>query len=161
MRVQWHLRASAVFSLSAGKRTETKFCCQHLSAKMIAIFFVLSAQCAAAESRGDTSLVLPAFVAIEIRNGGRKKLVVPLQNGREAAMVAGIEVFGVRNLRETFTFLTGENPLAPVREDLAAFFASHCDYGVDFADVRGQQHVKRAIEIAAAAGHGLLIVWSN
>ncbi|MEI6724082.1 MAG: ATP-binding protein, partial [Betaproteobacteria bacterium] len=60
-----------------------------------------------------------------------------------------------------FTFLTGENPLTPVREDLETFFASHNDYDVDFADVQGQQHVKRAIEIAAAGGHGLLIVWSN
>ena len=97
-------------------------------------------------------------VAIEARRCGRTKLVVPLQNAREAAMVAGIDVFGVRNLREAFTFLTGENPLAPMREDLAEFFASHQDYEVDFTDVRGQNHVKRAIEIAAAGGHGLLLI---
>ena len=97
-------------------------------------------------------------VAIEARRCGRTKLVVPLQNAREAAMVAGIDVFGVRNLREAFTFLTGENPLAPMRENLAEFFASHQDYEVDFADVRGQNHVKRAIEIAAAGGHGLLLI---
>jgi magnesium chelatase family protein len=100
--------------------------------------------------------VLP--VALEARRCGRKKLVVPAQNAREAAMVEGIDVYGVRNLREAFTFLTGEHPLAPVREDLAAFFASHQDYDADFSDVRGQNHVKRAIEIAAAGGHGILMI---
>ena len=100
--------------------------------------------------------VLP--VAIEARRCGRKKLLVPVQNAREAAMVEGIDVYGVRNLREAFTFLTGENELTPVRENLAEFFASHRDYDVDFADVRGQHHVKRAIEVAAAGGHGLLLI---
>ena len=73
-------------------------------------------------------------------------------------MVEGIDVYGVRNLREAFTFLTGENEMTPVRENLAEFFASHRDYDVDFADVRGQHHVKRAIEVAAAGGHGLLLI---
>lgn len=97
-------------------------------------------------------------VALEARRRGRKRIVVPEANAREAAMVAGIEVFGVRNLRECYSFLTGDTALPPVREDLAAFFASHQNYDVDFADVRGQHHVKRAIEISAAGGHGLLLI---
>ncbi len=100
--------------------------------------------------------VLP--VALEARRCGRTKVVVPVANAREAAMVEGIEVYGVNNLRECYSFLTGKHDLKPVREDLTAFFASHQSYDCDFADVRGQHHVKRAVEVAAAGGHGLLLI---
>ena len=100
--------------------------------------------------------VLP--VALEARRQGRKKVVVPAANAREAAMVEGIEVYGVNNLRECFMFFTGEKSLTPVRENLSEFFARHQSYDVDFSDVRGQHHVKRAIEIAASGGHGLLLI---
>jgi magnesium chelatase family protein len=84
--------------------------------------------------------------------------VVPEANAREAAMVEGIEVYGVRNLRETFEFLTGEKTLTPTREDVTQFFARHQAYDVDFADVRGQHHVKRAIEVAVAGNHNALFI---
>jgi len=100
--------------------------------------------------------VLP--VALEARRAGRRAVVVPMENAREAAMVEGIEVYGVRNLREAFEFLTGEKTLTPTREDITQFFASHQTYDVDFADVRGQHHVKRAIEVAVAGNHNALFI---
>jgi len=100
--------------------------------------------------------VLP--IALEACKRGRKKLVVPAGNAREAAMVSGIEVYGVYNLREAYEFLTGEKPLLPLREDLSQFFTQHQEYDVDLGDVRGQHHVKRAIEVAVAGGHNLLML---
>ncbi|PYK84529.1 MAG: magnesium chelatase [Verrucomicrobia bacterium] len=100
--------------------------------------------------------VLP--VAIEARKRGKKALFVPAANAQEAAMVKGIAVYGVRNLRETFSFLCGECTLQPTRGDLEKFFATHQSYEVDFADVKGQAHVKRAMEVAVAGGHNILMV---
>jgi magnesium chelatase family protein len=100
--------------------------------------------------------VLP--VALEARRRGKQALFVPEANALEAAMVNKIDIYGVHNLRETFQFLRGELPLLPTRGDLTGFFATHQSYDVDFADVKGQQHVKRAIEVAVAGGHNILMI---
>ncbi len=100
--------------------------------------------------------VLP--VALEARRRGKRAMVVPAANAREAAMVDGIEIYGVRNLRETYQFVTNEKQLEPVRGDLSEFFATHQNYDVDFADVKGQGHVKRAVEVAVAGGHNILMI---
>ena len=100
--------------------------------------------------------VLPA--AIETRRRGKKALFVPEVNAREAAMVEGIDIYGVQNLRQTFGFVRGETQLEPTRGDLTDFFANHQSYDVDFSDVKGQGHVKRAVEVAVAGGHNLLMI---
>jgi magnesium chelatase family protein len=100
--------------------------------------------------------VLP--VALEARRRGKHALFVPEANAREAAMVDKIDIYGVQNLRQTFQFLRGEVPLLPTRGDLSAFFATHQSYDVDFSDVKGQGHVKRAIEVAVAGGHNILMI---
>lgn len=100
--------------------------------------------------------VLP--IAIAAKQLGKKALFVPEANAREAAVVEGIDVYGVQNLREVYEALkSGQMPL-PTRENIDALFESHGEYDVDLADVKGQRSVKRALEIAAAGGHNLMMI---
>src|ERR1044072_9144010 len=80
--------------------------------------------------------VLP--VALEARRQKTEAIFVPAANAHEAAMVEGITVYGVQNLRETFEFVRGETLIAPTYGDLTSFFATHKNYEVDFSDVKGQ-----------------------
>src|SRR5438874_5617658 len=100
--------------------------------------------------------VLP--VALEARRQKKEAIFVPAANANEAAMVEGITVYGVHNLRETYQFVRRESMISPTYGDLTSFFATHKNYDVDFADVKGQGHVKRAIEVAVAGGHNLLMI---
>src|SRR5436305_15207869 len=100
--------------------------------------------------------VLP--VALEARRHGKRALFVPEANALEAAMVDKIDIYGVQNLRQTFALLRGEVALLPTRADLSKFFAAHQSYDVDFSDVKGQGHVKRAIEVAVPGGHNVVMI---
>jgi magnesium chelatase family protein len=100
--------------------------------------------------------ILP--IALEARRTGRTRVIVPEANAQEAAVVDGIDVFPVRHLREAWEFLEGDLNIPPMRIDRHAFFESHRRYDVDFDEVKGQHSVKRALEVAAAGNHNLLMV---
>ncbi len=97
-------------------------------------------------------------LTLEARARGRKAVILPLANVREASVVQGIEVYGVKNLREAYEFLSKASELTPVVSDVQELGRQDCSFEVDFSEVKGQHQVKRAIEVAVAGGHNLLLL---
>ncbi|GCB33480.1 YifB family Mg chelatase-like AAA ATPase [Bacteroides faecalis] len=98
-------------------------------------------------------------IAIKAREDGFEGLIIPQQNAREAAVVNQLKVYGVSNIKEVIEFFNNERELEPTivntREE---FYAQQSNFEFDFADVKGQENVKRALEVAASGGHNLIMV---
>ncbi len=98
-------------------------------------------------------------VAILARNEKHKGFILPKANAREAAIVSDLAVYGVENLREAIDVLAGDSDIRPVQVNTREEFAANLNnYDVDFSDVRGQENIKRALELAAAGGHNVILI---
>ena len=98
-------------------------------------------------------------IAIQARKEGFKGFIVPKQNAREAAMVSNLNVYAVGHIKEVIDFFANENSIAPTIVNTREEFAhAQSDFDIDFCDVKGQENIKRALEIAAAGGHNAILI---
>ncbi len=97
-------------------------------------------------------------IALHFRDNGVKGLIVPKDNAREAAMAQEAPIFPVRTLQEAVAFLENPSTIAQYTIDIDEVFSKTREYNVDFAEVRGQESAKRALEVAAAGGHNIILI---